>query len=107
MKVIRANFTDSVELFFPAGDVFKNTIDSFVKIASTYYIDSLNKKEIIFYSWITDHSVDKNEDWVRIWYKEIDSYKNGRIDSIELQDDNLMKDGKIEKVYSHMRKLGP
>ena len=71
------------------------------------YIDSLNKKEIIFYSWITDHSVDKNENWVRIWYKEIDSYKNGRIDSIELQDDNLMKDGKIEKVYSHMRKLGP
>ena len=66
MKVIKANFTDSVELFFPTGDIFKNTIDSFIKIASAYYIDSLNKKEIIFYSWITDHSVDKNEDWVRI-----------------------------------------
>jgi hypothetical protein len=44
---------------------------------------------------------------VRIWYKEIDSYKNGQIDSIELQDDNLMKNGKIEKVYSHMRKMAP
>jgi hypothetical protein len=107
MKVIKDNFTDSVELFFPTGDIFKNTIDSFIKIASAYFIDSLNKKEIIFYSWIADHSVEKNEDWVRIWYKEIDSYKNGQIDSIELQDDNLMKNGKIEKVYSHMRKLAP
>jgi hypothetical protein len=107
MKVIKANFTDSVELFFPTGDGFKNSIDSFIKIANSYFVDSLNKKEIIFYSWMTDHSVGRNEDWVRIWYKEIDSYKNGRVDSIELQDDNLMKNGKIEKVYSHMRKLGP
>lgn len=107
MKVIRDNFTDSVELYFPTGDIFRNTIDSFIKIASAYYIDSLRKKEIVFYSWMSDHSVDKNEDWVRIWYKEIDSYRNGRTDSIELQDDNLMKNGKIEKVYSHMRKLGP
>src|SRR5664279_2157483 len=106
MKVIKASFTDSVELYFPTGDIFKNTIDSFIKIASAYYIDSLSKKEIIFYSWMSNHSVDKNEDWVNIWYKEIDVYKNGRIDSIELQDDNLMRNGKIEKVYSHMRKLG-
>jgi hypothetical protein len=55
---------------------------------------------------MSNHSVDKNEDWVNIWYKEIDVYKIGRIDSIELQDDNLMRNGKIEKVYSHMRKLG-
>jgi hypothetical protein len=107
MKVIKANFTDSVELYFPTGDVFNNSIDSFIKIANTYFVDSLNKKEIIFYRWISEHSVEKNEDWVRIWYKEIDSYKNGRIDSIELQDDNLMRNGKINKVYSHMRKLNP
>ncbi len=30
MKVIKENFTDSVELFFPTGDIFKNTIDSFI-----------------------------------------------------------------------------
>jgi hypothetical protein len=107
MKVIKANFTDSVEFYFPTGDVFKNSIDSFIKIADTYFVDSLNKKEIIFYTWMSEHCVDRMEDWVRIWYKEIDSYKNGRIDSIELQDDNLMRNGKIEKVYSHMRKLNP
>jgi len=50
---------------------------------------------------MSNHSVDKNEDWVNIWYKEIDVYKNGRIDSIELQDDNLMKNCKIEKLFSY------
>ena len=107
MKVIKANFTDSVEFYFPTGDIFKNTIDSFIKIADEYFVDSLTKKEIIFYSWMSNHSVDRNEDWVNIWYKEIDTYKNGRIDSLELQDDNLFSNGKIQKVYSHMRKLGP
>ena len=32
MKVIKNNFTDSAELFFPTGDIFKNTIDSFLKL---------------------------------------------------------------------------
>ena len=107
MKVIEANFTDSVELYFPTGDIFKNTIGGFIKIADEYFVHGLTKKELIIYSWMPNHSVDKNEGWVNIWYKEIDTYKNGRIDSLELQDDNLFKNGKIEKVYSHMRKLGP
>jgi hypothetical protein len=107
MKVIKASFTDSVELYFPTGDIFKSSMDSFIKIADTYYRDSLSKKEITMYAWSATHSVDRNEDWVNIWYKEVDEYKTGRIDSIELQDDNLMKNGKIAKVYSHMRQLKP
>jgi hypothetical protein len=107
MKTIKASFADSVELYFPTGDTFKNSMDSFIKIADTYYRDSLSKKEILFYTWSASHSVDRHEDWLNIRYKEIDQYKTGRTDSLELEDDNLIKEGKIIKVYSHMRKLNP
>jgi hypothetical protein len=67
--------------------------------------DSLSKVELTIYAWTPNHSVDKNEDWVNVWYKEIDTYKKGKVDSVDFEDDNLLKNGKIVYVSSHSKKL--
>ena len=50
--------------------------------------------------WLPVHSNDKNEDAVLVWYKEIDTYKSGKVDSAYYNDINGIKDGKINFVES-------
>jgi hypothetical protein len=69
------------------------------------YRDSLSKVQLTLYAWTSNHSVDKNEEWVNVWYKEIDTYKTGKVDSVDYEDDNLLKGGKIAWTSSHSQKL--
>jgi hypothetical protein len=49
-------------------------------------------------------STDKNEDWVLIWGMETDTYKNGKIDSVNLQETwRINKDGKADLLMQYMR----
>ncbi len=104
MAAMKTVFGDSVMMIFPSGFVFNNTLDSLIKDAKKVR-DSLSKVDLTFYAWTSNHSVDKNEDWVNVWYKEIDTYKTGKVDSMVYQDDNRLKDGKIVWVSSHEQKL--
>jgi hypothetical protein len=104
MKAMRATFGDSLQMLFPDGGQMNGLSDSAVKIAG-HFRDSLSKVDLTFYAWTSNHSVDKNEDWVNVWYKEIDTYKTGKVDSLFYEDDNRLKDGKIVWVSSHSQKL--
>jgi hypothetical protein len=104
MNAMKSTYGDSVEGYFPNGYVFHASLDSFMHMASKFR-DSLAKVELTFYAWTSNHSVDKNEDWVNVWYKEIDTYKKGRVDSMEYEDDNRLKEGKIVWFASHQQKL--
>jgi hypothetical protein len=97
-------FGDSVMMIFPSGYIFNNTVDSLMKDAKKYR-DSLSNVKLTFYAWLSNHSVDKNEEWVNVWYKEVDTYKTGKVDSTDYQDDNRLKDGKIVWVSSHQQKF--
>jgi hypothetical protein len=44
-------------------------------------------------------------DFINVWYKEIDKYKTGRIDSANFEDDNRIRNGKIQWHSSHKQKL--
>lgn len=47
---------------------------------------------------------DKNEDWVLIWGTEIDTDKNGKVDSVALQETwRINKDGKADMLLQYMR----
>ncbi len=103
MAALRATIGDSLMLIFPSGAVFSGTGDSSIKEAKKYR-DSLSKVEYTFYAWTSNHSVDKNEEWVNVWYKEIDTRKTGKVDSAFYEDDNRLKDGKIVWSSSHEQK---
>jgi len=103
MAALRATIGDSLTLIFPSGAVFIGTGDSAIKEAKKYR-DSLSSVNLTLYAWTSNHSVDKNEDWVNVWYKEIDTYKSGKVDSAFYEDDNRLKDGKIAWESSHEQK---
>jgi len=57
--------------------------------------DSLSKVDLVMDAWVKSHSIDKNTDFITVWYKETDTYKDGRVDSAYYVDDNMMVNGKI------------
>ena len=100
MKALKATFSDTTSMTFPDGTTVKLTADSMATMAGKYR-DSLSKVVLTFDAWTSNHSVDKNQDWVNVWYKEVDSYKTGKVDSTYYEDDNQVKDGKIVWTSSH------
>ena len=67
------------------------------------YRDSLSSVKIDMYAWNKMYATDKKEGHVVTWYKEIDTYKDGRVDSAMYHDINGVKDGKIV-WYSSMKR---
>ena len=104
MKAMRATLGDTVTMEFPAGMRVTKQADSLIKMA-TLFRDSLSNVSLTLYAWTSNHSVDKNEDWVNVWYKEVDTYKTGKVDSVYYEDDNKLKDGKIVLTSSHSQKI--
>ncbi|MGZ5221351.1 MAG: hypothetical protein ACXWC7_14780 [Chitinophagaceae bacterium] len=69
----------------------------------TGFRDSLSSVTIDMYAWQKMYAPDKKEGHVVTWYKEIDTYKDGRVDSATYHDINGLKDGKII-WYSSMKR---
>ena len=101
-----AYFADTVAMDFSGGQKIKLRRDSMVHVFQKYR-DSLSSSTIKMVSIINVHSTDKNENWVLTWYKQVDTYKTGKIDSAFYNDANLVVKGKIEYVTSFRQKLLP
>ena len=71
----------------------------------TSHRDSMSKVEISVDAWTKDHSTDKNDDFVLVWYKEIDTYKTGKVDSANFADINQLKNGKIYWYSQYRQEL--
>ena len=104
---MKATCGDSITQILSNGKVYSGTNDSINNIFAKFRQDSLSKVELSFYAWTSNHSVDKNQDWVNVWYKETDTYKTGRVDSAVYEDDNRLVNGKIVWGSSHRQKLNP
>jgi hypothetical protein len=99
-----AYFADTIYWNSWNGDKALVKRDSVLSIWQKYR-DSLSSSKIEVVAWDNLHSTDKNEDWVSVWYKQTDTYKTGKIDSAFYQDDNRIKDGKINFVSSKKQNL--
>jgi len=105
MNAFKNTLSDSFTIYFADGGKFSGTRDSAMILASAFR-DSISKVELKIDAWVPLHSEDRNEDWVSVWYKEIDTYKNGKIDSAYYQDDNMLdKNGKIVFTAIHKQVL--
>jgi ketosteroid isomerase-like protein len=103
MNALANTLSDSVEINFSDGSKFDGTRDSAIAIAIKYR-DSLSSVKIDMDVWEPVHADDKNEDAVLAWYKETDTYKNGKVDSVYYHDINGIKNGKITFIETYMRK---
>ena len=105
MDGLNNTYGDSVTVHFSNGFKWSGTKDS-VMYYSKLYRDSMSKVEITMDAFTSLHSNDKNTDWVLVWYKEIDTYKNGKIDSAYYEDDNMVDENRrIVFIDSHKQEL--
>ena len=103
MTAFANTLSDSVYFNFSDGSKFAGTKDSMVILAKQFR-DSLQSVKLDIDVWMPVHSNDKNEDAVLVWYKEIDTYKSGKVDSNYYSDINGLKDGKINFIQTHVMK---
>jgi len=103
MSAVRSTLSDTVNFHSWTTLEFNGTADSLLKMW-TVSRDSLSSAKITMTAWRKQHSVEKNEDWISVWYDEVDKYKMGKVDSASFQDDNLVVNGKI-KVFSQHKQF--
>lgn len=104
LKALRSTMGDSMYVDGAQGFKFRGHTDSLMN----YWLktrDSLSSVVITMDVWLKNHSVKDSIDYINVWYKEIDTYKDGRVDSANYEDDNGLKDGKIIWYSSHKQKL--
>ena len=104
MKALRTTMGDSMSVNMSDGYHFSGLADSVMGVWSKYR-DSLSSVKIDMGVWLKNHSVKDSSNFINVWYKEIDTFKSGKVDSANYEDDNLIKNGKIIWLSSHKQKL--
>lgn len=94
MQGLRSTMGDSVRVDLPDGFKFSGLTDSLMKVWQSHR-DSMSIVSISMDVWRKNHVAKDSSDYITVWYKEIDTYKTGRVDSANYADINQMKNGKI------------
>ncbi len=102
MAGLAGTMGDSVMVNMNTGDHFNGTNADLMKIWSKYR-DSLSSVAIDMQVWQKMYEPDKKDAAILTWYKETDTYKNGKVDSAYYHDINGLKDGKIT-FYSQYKR---
>jgi hypothetical protein len=93
---------DSIQVDFNTGDHFNGVKADLMKIW-TKLRDSLSSVTIDMQGWKKLYEPDKKNAFILAWYKEIDTYKTGKVDSGYYHDINGIKDGKLN-FYSQYKR---
>ena len=106
MNALRATMGDSMSVYGADGFKFNGLTDSLMPKWKAVR-DSLSSVAITMDVWLKNHSVKDSMNYINVWYKEIDTYKNGKVDSANYEDDNGVKNGKLVWFSSHRQELKP
>lgn len=104
LKALRATMGDSMYVNGANGFTFSGSTDSLMKSWQTSR-DSLSSVKIYMDVWIKLHAVKDSADYINVWYKEVDTYKTGKVDSANFADVNRIKNGKMIWYSSYRQKL--
>lgn len=103
----RDHFADTVTMFFPDGSMISGPRDTVLHY-SKLYRDGFTSVTSYPDAWISTRSIDKNEDWVSIWGKEISVDIQGKTDSVYLQESwRLNKKGQVDLMLQARREAAP
>lgn len=102
MSNLAKEYGDTLVWDRPSGEHYKLPNAGIMKIWTTYR-DSLSSISIDMQAWQKMYATDKKDGFVVTWYKEIDTYKNGKADSGYYHDINQLKNGKITWLGQYKR----
>ncbi len=92
-------FADSVEMHFADGSMMHASRDSVVAAAQGFR-NTFTSATSSVNAVMAAKSTDKDENWAIIWGKEVNTDKNGKVDSFYLQETwRFNKDGKANLFY--------
>jgi hypothetical protein len=104
LNALRSTMGDSMSVNGATGFKFNGLTDSLMK---TWQVsrDSLSSVVITMDVWLKNHSLKDSNDYINVWYKEIDTYKTGKVDSANYSDINMTKNGKIVWFSQYKQQL--
>lgn len=104
MQALRSIMADSLTFYGWDGTIYSGLTEG---VTDKWAIsrDSLSSVKIEMSAWTKNHSTDKNDNVILVWYKEIDTYKTGKVDSADWHDINIVRDGKIVSYSQYRRPL--
>ncbi len=94
MVSMRTTMGDSMSVEGATGFIFNGRTDSLIGMWKKSR-DSLSSVKVSMEVWTKNHSVKDSMDYIITWYKEIDTYATGRIDSAKYSDINGIRNGKV------------
>lgn len=99
-----AAFNDTMEVTYSAGPM---RVEPKANLKNLWQKgrDSLSQVSIQMQSWHKMYSPATQDAYIAVWYKEYDTYKDGRKDSAEFHDLNLIKNSKISWISTYRRPL--
>ena len=106
MKALDATLADSIEFEAHNGWKYKGPKAALMERWAKSR-DSLSSVAITMEAWRKHHEPVKKHDWVSVWYKEVATYKSGKMDSAYYVDDNMISNGKIAVYYQYKRAVTP
>jgi hypothetical protein len=100
-------FADSVVMYFSDGSSLSAGRDSIIAMGQRHR-NTLAKVVDRVEAVTALKSTDKNENWVLIWGMETSTAKNGKVDSVNLQETwRLNKEGKINLLFQYSQATTP
>lgn len=94
-------FADSVEIYLADGSKIAGPRDSVLAGAQQFrssLSSSVPSVDVIFAA----RSTDKNEEWALVWGKEVNTSKDGKVDSVYLHEAwRFNKDGKTDRMFQY------
>jgi hypothetical protein len=100
-------FADSVDVATADGSLTHGSRDSVLAGIQTFRNSFKTAFERVS-AIMAVKSTDRNEHWVLIWGTEVDTYKNGKVDSTDLQETWRFNDaGKANLLFQYKRPAAP
>lgn len=107
LDVLKTTLADSVELYWGSGDIMKGPRDSIIASVKAYR-DQYSSIKNTVHRFLSMKHKDTDEDWFIVWTKEVSATKQGKVDSIELQENwRINKEGKTDLAYQYDRNFKP
>ena len=102
----KQHFADTVQIYTGDGSLIQGPRDSAVAGAQSFRNLFTSVKSTL--GAIFPVKSDKNEDWVCIWGTEVTTDKNGKVDSVHLQETwRFNKQGKVDLLLQYARVAKP
>lgn len=107
LKASRTLFADTMHFYFRDGSEMHGPTDTSL-VGAQMFRNTYTAVKSTVHAYMPLKSTDKNVNWVCIWGTEVFTDKQGKVDSIGLQETwRFNKDGKIDLLYQFGRSLVP